>query len=49
MNIVFTDKTIIDSLVDQQRDTPTPQAIDWGRRKPLEEFIIEVDNLISSF
>jgi hypothetical protein len=49
MNIVFTDKTIIDSLVDQQRDTPTPQAIGRGRCKPLEEFIIKVDNLISSF
>jgi hypothetical protein len=24
MNIVFTDKTIIDSLVEQERKTPTP-------------------------
>jgi hypothetical protein len=39
----------IDSLVEQQRNKPTPQAIDQGQHKLLEEiFIIEV-HLISSF
>jgi hypothetical protein len=42
-NIVFTDQTIIDSLVEQQWNTPTPQAIDRGQHSPLEEvFIIKV-------
>jgi hypothetical protein len=39
----------IDTLVEQQRNKPTPQAIDRGQRTPLEEvFIIEV-HLISAF
>jgi hypothetical protein len=39
----------IDSLVEQQRNTPIPQVIDRGQHTPLEEvFIIEV-HLIFSF
>jgi hypothetical protein len=39
----------IDSLVEQQRNNPTPQAIDRGQCKPLEEIFIVVVHLISSF
>jgi hypothetical protein len=39
----------IDCLVEQQRNNPTPQAINWGHHTPLEEvFIIKV-HLIFSF
>jgi hypothetical protein len=46
--IVFTEKTI-DSLVEQQRKTSTPQAINRGQRTPLEEIFIIVVYLISNF
>jgi hypothetical protein len=36
MSIIFTEKTIIDSLIQRQRNTPTPQAIDRGKHKLLE-------------
>jgi hypothetical protein len=49
MNIVFADKTIIDSLLEQEWETPTPQAIDQGQRKPLEEIFIIVVHLITVF
>jgi hypothetical protein len=49
MNIVFTDKTIINSLVEQQWKAPTPQAVNRGQRKPLEEIFIVVVHLISIF
>jgi hypothetical protein len=39
----------IDSLVEQQRNNPTPQAIDLGQRKLLEEIFIIVVPLISIF
>jgi hypothetical protein len=39
----------IDSLVEQQRNTPTSQAIDQGQHTPLEEFIIIEVHRISSF
>jgi hypothetical protein len=39
----------INSLVKQQRDNPTPQAIDQGQRKLTEEIFIIVVHLISSF
>jgi hypothetical protein len=39
----------IDSLVEQQRNTPTPRAIDQGQHTPLEEFIIIEVHHISSF
>jgi hypothetical protein len=39
----------IDSLVEQQWNTPIPQAIDWGQRTPLEEVFIIVVHLIFSF
>jgi hypothetical protein len=37
----------IDSLIEQQRNTPIPEAINRGQRMPLEVFIVEV-HLISS-
>jgi hypothetical protein len=49
MNIIFTEKTNIDSLIEQQQNTPTPQAIDRGQCTPLEEFFIEEVHVISSF
>jgi hypothetical protein len=39
----------IDSLIEQQRNTPIPQAIDRGQRTPLEEVFIIVVHLIFSF
>jgi hypothetical protein len=42
-------KDYIDSLVDKQRNTPIPQAIDRGQRKLLEEIFIVVIHLIFSF
>jgi hypothetical protein len=39
----------IDSLVEQQQNTPIPQAIDRGQRKLLEEIFIIVVHLIFSF
>jgi hypothetical protein len=39
----------IDSLVEQQQNTPIPQAIDQGQRKLLEEIFIIVVHLIFSF
>jgi hypothetical protein len=39
----------IDSLIEQQRNTPIPQAIDRGQRKHLEEIFIIVIHLIFSF
>jgi hypothetical protein len=47
-NIVFIEKTI-DSLIEQQQNTPTPQGIDWGQHKPLVEIFIEEVHIISSF
>jgi hypothetical protein len=39
----------IDSLIEQQQNNPTPQAINRGQHKPLEEiFIVEV-HLFSIF
>jgi hypothetical protein len=49
MNIVFIDKTIIDSFIEQQQKTPIPQAIDRGQRKPLEAIFIVVVHLIFIF
>jgi hypothetical protein len=42
-------KDYINSLVEQQRNNPTSQAIDRGQHKLLEEIFIVVDHLISSF
>jgi hypothetical protein len=39
----------IDSLIEQQQNNPTPQAIDRGQRKLLEEIFIIVVPLISVF
>jgi hypothetical protein len=39
----------INSLIEQQRNTPIPQAIDWGQHKLLEEIFIVVIQLIFSF
>jgi hypothetical protein len=39
----------INSLVEQQQNNPTPQAIDRGQRKLLEEIFIVVVPLISIF
>jgi hypothetical protein len=39
----------IDSLIEQQRNTPIPQAIDRGQLTPLEEVFIIVVHLIFSF
>jgi hypothetical protein len=39
----------IDSLIEQQWNTPIPQAIDRGQRTPLEEVFIIVVHLIFSF
>jgi hypothetical protein len=39
----------IDSLVEQQRNQPAPQAIDRRQRKLLEEILIVVVLLISVF
>jgi hypothetical protein len=39
----------IDSLVEKQRNTPIPQAIDRGQHKLLEEILIIVVHLIFSF
>jgi hypothetical protein len=39
----------IDSLVEQQQNNPTPQAIDRGQSKLLEEIFIIVVPLISAF
>jgi hypothetical protein len=39
----------IDSLVEQQWNTPIPQAIDRGQCKLLEEIFIVVVHLIFSF
>jgi ribonuclease HI len=39
----------IDSFIEQQRKTPTPQVINRGQHKPLEEIFIIVVYLISSF
>jgi hypothetical protein len=39
----------IDSLIEQQRSTPIPEAIDHGQRKLLEEIFTIVVHLISSF
>jgi hypothetical protein len=39
----------IDSLVEQQLNTPIPQAIDWGQHKLLEEIFIIVVHFIFSF
>jgi hypothetical protein len=39
----------IDSLIEQQRNTPIPQEIYWGQRTPLEEVFIIVVHLIFSF
>jgi hypothetical protein len=39
----------INSLIEQQWNTPTPQAIDWGQRKLLDEIFIVVVHLIFSF
>jgi hypothetical protein len=49
MNNVFIEKIIIDSLIEQQRNTQTPQAINRGQCKPLEEIFIIVVHLISIF
>jgi hypothetical protein len=48
MIIVFRKKTL-SSLIEQQWNTPTPQAIDQGQCKPLEEIFIVVVHLISTF
>jgi hypothetical protein len=47
-DIIFTQKTI-DSLIEQQWNTPIPQEIDQGQRTPLEEVFIIVVHLIFSF
>jgi hypothetical protein len=39
----------IDSLVEQQRNTPIPQAIDQGQHKLLQGIFIVVIHLIFSF
>jgi hypothetical protein len=39
----------IDSLVEKQRNTPIPQAIDRGQCKLLEEIFIVVVHLIFNF
>jgi hypothetical protein len=39
----------IDSLVEQQQNTPIPQAINWGQRKLLDKIFIIVVHLIFSF
>jgi hypothetical protein len=39
----------INSLIEQQRNTPIPQAIDRGQHKLLEEILIVVVHLIFSF
>jgi hypothetical protein len=39
----------IDSLIEQQRNTPIPQAIDQGQCKLLEGIFIIVVHLIFSF
>jgi hypothetical protein len=39
----------IDSLIKQHQNNPTPQAINWGQRKLLEEILIVVVFLISIF
>jgi hypothetical protein len=39
----------IDSLIEQQRNTPITQAIDWGQRTPLEEVFIIVVHLIFNY
>jgi hypothetical protein len=39
----------INSLIEQQRNTPIPQAIDRGQHKLLEEIFIVVIHLIFSF
>jgi hypothetical protein len=39
----------INSLIEQQQNNPTPQAIDQGQRKLLEEIFIIVVPLISVF
>jgi hypothetical protein len=39
----------IDSLIEHQRNTPIPQAIDQGQCKLLEEIFIVVVHLIFSF
>jgi hypothetical protein len=39
----------IDSLVEQQRNTPIAQVIDWGQHKLLEEIFIIVVYLIFTF
>jgi hypothetical protein len=39
----------IDSLVERQRNTTIPQAIDRGQHKLLEEIFIVVIHLIFSF
>jgi hypothetical protein len=39
----------IDSLIEQQRNAPIPQATDRGQRKLLEEIFIIVGHLIFSF
>jgi hypothetical protein len=39
----------INSLVEQQQNNPTPQAIDRGQRKLLEKIFIVVVPLISIF
>jgi hypothetical protein len=42
-------KDYIDSLIEQQQNTPIPQAIDRGQCKVLEEIFIIVVHLIFSF
>jgi hypothetical protein len=39
----------IDSLIEQQRNTPIPHAIDRGQHKLLEEIFIIVVHFIFSF
>jgi hypothetical protein len=42
-------KDYIDSLIEQQQNTPIPQAIDRGQQKFLEENFIVVVHLTFSF
>jgi hypothetical protein len=39
----------INSLIEQQQSNLTPQSIDWGQLKLLEEIFIVVVPLISVF